>query len=67
MSNIAASQWRAAALAVFHAQERYFELLRVSEEAPADDWTDRAVDLAWLALWRAERQRDELLKRPPDS
>ena len=49
-------QWRAAILAVQRAAERYRELLDTPTAA------ERAIDLAWLALWRAERQRDAVLE-----
>jgi len=49
-------QWRAAILAVHRAQERYHALLNTPTAA------ERTVDLAWLALWRAERQRDAVLR-----
>jgi hypothetical protein len=48
-------RWRAAIRALDRAQHRYLELLR------SDDSEERSVDLAWLALWRAERQRDAVL------
>jgi len=47
--------WRAAVLEVHHAQTRYLALL----EADAAD--NRDLELAWLALWRAEQRRDSLL------
>ena len=49
-------QWRAAILAVHRAQQLYQELLNSPSAA------ERAVELAWLALWRAERRRDAVLQ-----
>jgi hypothetical protein len=49
-------QWRAAILAVHRAQLRYQELLNSPSAA------ERAVELAWLALYRAERRRDAVLQ-----
>jgi hypothetical protein len=48
-------RWRAAVLAVDRAQRRYLALL---EAERADE---RALELAWLALWRAEQRRDSIV------
>jgi hypothetical protein len=48
-------QWRAAVLAVHTAQSHYLELMK------AVDANERDVDLAWLALWKAEQRRDDIL------
>lgn len=47
--------WRAAVLEVHRAQMRYLALLE------ADVADDRDLELAWLALWRAEQRRDSML------
>jgi hypothetical protein len=47
--------WRAAVLEVHQAQTRYLALLK------AEVADDRDLELAWLALWRAEQRRDSML------
>ena len=54
------SHWRAAVLAVHAAQKRYLELLE-DEGLDGPDAADRALELAWLELWRAEQRRDSIL------
>ncbi|HZF16610.1 MAG TPA: hypothetical protein VE046_11765 [Steroidobacteraceae bacterium] len=49
------SSWRTAVLEVHQAQTRYLALLE------ADVAEDRDLELAWLALWRAEQRRDSLM------
>jgi hypothetical protein len=58
------SRWRAAVLAVHEAQTRYLELLQgnLLQDPDADD---RALELAWLELWRAEQRRDSILYLAP--
>jgi hypothetical protein len=48
-------RWRAAVLAVYRAQRRYLALLE------AEQADDRELELAWLALWRAEQRRDSMV------
>ena len=48
-------RWRAAVLAVSEAQQRYLVLLE------ADGTDERELELAWLALWRAEHRRDSIV------
>ena len=48
-------RWRAAVLAVYEAQRRYLALLG------ADQSDERELELAWLALWRAEQRRDSIV------
>jgi len=47
-------RWRAAVLAVSEAQRRYLALLE------GDETDERELELAWLALWRAEHRRDSI-------
>lgn len=47
--------WRSAILDVYQAQRHYLALLE------ADHADERELELAWLALWRAEQRRDSVL------
>lgn len=52
-------EWREALVEVERARVDY---ARYSE---TDDEDDRAVGRRWLRLWRAERHRDDLIKKSP--
>jgi hypothetical protein len=49
-------KWRDAVRAVYRAERAYLDSQN-DEDAP-----DRLIDLLWLALWRAERHRDHVLR-----
>jgi hypothetical protein len=52
-----APEWRSALMEVEQARQQYARVLT------AADSEDSEIDTVWLRLWRAERRRDELLKR----
>ena len=50
-------EWREALVEVERARMDY------ARYCEADDEDDRAVGRTWLRLWRAERRRDELIRK----
>lgn len=52
-----APEWRAAVVELEQARVQYARVLA------QPDSEDRDVDRVWLRLWRAERRRDELIRR----
>jgi hypothetical protein len=50
-------EWRAAVMEVEEARQQYAQV------ATSANSLDAEVDNVWLRLWRAERRRDELIKR----
>jgi hypothetical protein len=54
-----ASEWRQVVIEVENLRQEYAR--RVSADESGHD--ERAINQLWLRLWRAERRRDELLKR----
>lgn len=56
-ADTAERDWREALIEVERARVEY------AEQVDAADEDDRAVGRRWLRLWRAERRRDELVRR----
>lgn len=50
-------EWRAAVIEVEKARQQYAQVATSAHSVDAE------VDNVWLRLWRAERRRDELIKR----
>jgi hypothetical protein len=54
-------EWRETIVEVENLREEYER--RLGDGDGAGESNDRAIGRLWLRLWRAERRRDELLRR----